>query len=446
MSTNTVLSTEARSVGRSKVRGWLSARTLGYLLAAALLAGYIFWPQVQALAWLNFAQVQRFSGDNASAQGQAAVAFARALALDPANPQIRWQAGEALADSGDAAGAYSTLQPLEKGQPLDKSLARLMLATYFAAGHSGEALQLYRGLSDQPSLPPGIAARLANSFLQSNIAMPPSTTGSLLAQSLGLDPTQPEYKAYEGEFTTSGFWATPFGKALQQALSWRSRPVPAVSNVAAGDNAPAQAEQSSVARLLSGDPSAVQLGPELATNGGFEQHSLVNDNPVGWQPIYNSNGGEWDLASFIMGGTGQAFRGSQALRIDGVDIRHLPDKEAARAGFQHGPITLEPGAPYAISFVYSTQNTEESQTALWLTFDPQVIYALDKRFPPTHGQWQRVTIVGWNRTAKAASIAPLLRLWSTGTALFDDFSVRPILSPLQAQPQSALVNIESASK
>jgi tetratricopeptide (TPR) repeat protein len=411
-----------------------SRRGLHFIFGLGLLVVFVLSPKVQAMAWLNFAQVQRLQ----DSERQAIAGLKRSLALDPDNSHIRWQLGSALADAGDADAALAALLPLASQRPLHPDLARLTLAMLVAAGREDEAVRLYQDLETKPPLPAGVAARLANRFLLRSGQIPPSVATQLLAQSFGLNPDLPEFGTYQKQFMSADFWSASFGQRVRTALLWRSQSARHGDVLARTD----QIDLHHVASVLGIIPSAVQLGPELVTNGSFEQYNLVDDRPQGWYPALQITG-QWNLAAFMIGGdSSQAFTGKHALRIDGVRLERLPDREPARAGLGHAPITLAAGSAYVISFVYRTEQTDDVTAALWLTFDPQVLFPFDQRFPATAGQWKRVTIVGWNRSGTVASITPLLRSWGEGSIWFDDFSIRAVSLSSPVPPRDASVQVE----
>ena len=58
-----------------------------------------------------------------------------------------------------------------------------------------------------------------------------------------------------------------------------------------------------------------------------------------------------------------------------------------------------------------------------------------------------MTILVWNHTSRDVSISPLLRLWSTGTVWFDDFSIREIrrVDGQPIPPRDPIIDIRPAS-
>jgi hypothetical protein len=406
-------------------------------LLVALLIAALLTPNVQAIAWLNWAQVARLHGDDR----QAAAAFARSLALDPHNTHVRWQMGTFLTSNGDAQAALTTLLPLAHRRPLDPTIARLLLALFFATGRSDEASALYQGLAPKPPVPSGIAARLANRLLVNSGALSPDLTTQLLAQVLSLDMSLPECQVYAQQWKTANFWSTSLGQSIRAALQWRSQPIGDGKAVASED----YTERSRVAAMLGIDPDAVGLGTELVTNGSFEQHDLAEDTPVGWR-LSSDIMGYYNPATFVVGVDREhGWMDGRSLRIDGLHEQRLVGRQIARAGYSHAPIPLAVGKPYVISFVYRTaRTTSPLGAALWFTYDPQVLFANHRFFPATGGRWQRVTMIGWNRSGKDATVIPTLQQWSEGSAWFDEFSIRAVRLDSPAPPRDALIQVMDA--
>lgn len=406
---------------------------IGWGLLVALLAVTLLTPSVRAVAWLNWAQVSRLQGNDR----QAASAFARSLALDPNNVHARWQMGMALASSGDAKAALTTLLPLANRRPLEPHIAQLLLALLFARGRDAEALALYQDLNPKPPVPSGIAARLANRLLISSGTVPPTMTSQLLGQVFGLNMSLSECQAYERQWKTASFWSTSFGQRMRAALQWRSQPAGDSKAILQGGHT----DQDRVAAMVGIAPTEVQLGAELAINGNFEQYDLVEDRPLGWQLSFETTG-YLNPAAFVIGTDHEnAWMGGRSVRVDGLHEQRLLGRHIARAGYKHAPLVLTASTSYVISFVYRTERTAVPAASLWLTFDPRVLFANHRFFPPTNGRWQRVTIIGWNRSGKDATVIPTLQQWSEGSAWFDDFSIRPARFSSPVPPQDALVQV-----
>jgi tetratricopeptide (TPR) repeat protein len=185
-----------------------------------------------------------------------------------------------------------------------------------------------------------------------------------------------------------------------------------------------------VAEMLGVSVDAVELGPNLVENGGFED--WVEESPRQWTWLAHFNQEPFNEAAFA-GSVEElfSFEGQRATRVDGFWVQRQDDKSSARAGFWYGDeqpnIVLEPGVPYVLSVYYSTTGISNSKGAtVWVSGDPDVLWANDHRLPATDGMWWCLFAVGWNRSDAEAKIRPLLRSYATGNVKFDDIQIRPI--------------------
>ena len=76
--------------------------------AKSLLEGLLLDDPENANAWVNLARVYALDGEHASAEG----AFEKALELDPANVEARWQQAKRAMHTGDVAVAERLIREI----------------------------------------------------------------------------------------------------------------------------------------------------------------------------------------------------------------------------------------------------------------------------------------------------------------------------------------------
>ena len=182
------------------------------------------------------------------------------------------------------------------------------------------------------------------------------------------------------------------------------------------------------------------LGPELLTNGSFEQWDASCNVPEGWQPwLFTFDGTEGTPADVMFAsGTdpSQAYHGQRSLRIDGIPVSAVNTLRET-SGLWHGPLMLEPGQAYLISFAYRTENLKGQEAQIWFTEDLLFFNELD--LPSTSGAWHTVQIVAWNRHTEPLLIRPLLRSNGAGTVWFDALSLRLLEIKRPIVPQAPII-------
>ena len=279
----------------------------------------------------------------------------------------------------------------------------------------------------------------------------------MLAQALGLKEASAEFELLADAMAEPGFWSGEAANRVRGALEWRARTSPPQPELPleqgdAPQVASAPADPALVARVASmldiAEPS-LQLGPQLALNAGFEERRLRSDALLHWRPSFMTTGDPWNRAAFVVATDDQVyFEGERAMRVDGLVIERLPEREVARAGFwlSDPPIVVPARAVYAVTFVYRTEGTGDAGPALYLGFSHKESRWEGRRFPPSEGHWSRATVIAWNRGEEEGTLAPLLRSFTEGTIWFDAFSVREVITDEPLPPRDPIVLVEEAGR
>jgi hypothetical protein len=169
---------------------------------------------------------------------------------------------------------------------------------------------------------------------------------------------------------------------------------------------------------------AVELGPNLIENGGFEVWE--KGKPKGWAWSSMADGKTWNLALFVGGfDEFEAYEGRRAMRVDGIWIQRNPELECARAGYWGDQIPLKPDIPYILSFYYKTTRIGNVYAVVWASYDPEVLFRAHK-LPATEGKWREFIVIGWNRKEEMKMIKPLVLSFETGEVWFDKVKLREI--------------------
>ena len=325
-----------------------------------------------------------------------------------------------------------------------------VFADLFAQQRDQEIVQRYRQVA-QPVTPNACAA-IVLAHLKTATTLSNAQIANLLACAFRKNSALAEFNLLpQTEFEKPQFWASDLGQRTITALTWQAQllrsPTPHTP-----ESAPVVSAQQ-IAALLKISPELVQLGPNLIKNGNFETlgcalpHITPSCAIANWQPSLMSTGAPWNIAVFVLGKENVSHTlsaASDVMRIDGLTIERLPPHEPARAGFSYfTPITLEPNHAYVLSLLYRVNAPKPDHAAsFWLTGEPNIIHQHELFLPAISG-WQRVTVIGWNRSHQPATIQPLLRLWTEGTVWFDDFAIYPILSDQPLPPRDTIIEIQS---
>lgn len=188
-----------------------------------------------------------------------------------------------------------------------------------------------------------------------------------------------------------------------------------------------------VAELLGVSMESVELGPNLVEDGGFEEWMGGRPSRWMWWTMFNRN--PYNAAAFAAGGDGLLpFEGRAVARVDGFWVQQREDKSPARAGFWQWdeleqnlrPITLTTRGPYVFSFHYRTTRVPEGGARVWVSDDPDVLWAGYHGLPATDGAWHHFVAVGWNRAGTERAIYPLFSSFAPGSVAYDNVQLRPV--------------------
>jgi len=189
-----------------------------------------------------------------------------------------------------------------------------------------------------------------------------------------------------------------------------------------------------VAEVLGVEADEVLLGPNLIENAGFEQGAT---SPLGWNWALMTGSEVWNEAAFFGGvDSFEVYEGERSSRVEGFWTETATDREEARAGYWAEEMALGPKTLWVLSFYYRTWNLGDGDASVWVSYDPEVVFAADHRLPTTDGAWRKAVIVGWNRKASVGPVKPLLRNWGVGSVWFDDVGLRQIRVQGTSEPMS----------
>jgi hypothetical protein len=182
-----------------------------------------------------------------------------------------------------------------------------------------------------------------------------------------------------------------------------------------------------VAELLGVPVEAVELGPNLVENGGFERVSK-GDWPEAWEWHNPATSQPYNRAAFV-GGVDRLdpLLGGLAARVDGFWIETLPDRSRAWAGFRVlYEIPASPDDLYMVSFDYRTERSLGDSAGIWVS-PTEIFFGWELFLPPTDGAWRHA--VGLSRSASVQTAsAPdiLVRSWGVGHVWFDNVRFQSI--------------------
>ena len=192
-----------------------------------------------------------------------------------------------------------------------------------------------------------------------------------------------------------------------------------------------RAERIAASQVLGVDVQDVVFGPNLVANGEFE-HWLA-DRPRSWAWSLMAGGTDFAPALFVGGSDGgYSPSGSPSARVQGLWLQQAPGVGPARAGFwqwdeasaQLGSIRLTPGAVHVVSLNYLTLDISSGAPSVWLSTGGSGCWANDRGLASTGGEWRHMLAICGPVPATAEPVQPLVRLFGTGTVLFDDVLIR----------------------
>jgi hypothetical protein len=378
----------------------------------------------------------------------------------PNNERLRLQTAHEMAVVGQVAQALALLdENLNCGTGQSAAAQRLNDIVQLLAQQQDNAamIKYYERCASDVGvrLAQSSAANVLNAYFQANKQPQSNDLIALISALVQYDQHSPEFEILRQPLAQQVLWSSSLGERLKMLIAWQSqlqRKITPISN-----NQINLAEIFDDLNLANTEHAnnPLRLGQNLASNGDFEHDTSCN--PAGWltpsqlrgcsvanwTPSYMSTGNPWNTAVFVLGrDVNVAYSGGAAMRIDGILLERQPSRENARAGYWHSPITIGPGELVLVRFVYMTKGVNEPGAGIWLSDDPNVVYAHEFYLPKSEGKWSQVVILGWNRHEGKAKIEPLLRLHAEGTVWYDAFEVYEIKSARPVLPKSPIVIVK----
>jgi len=371
--------------------------------------------------YLNIAQIQRLH-NTANLD-----LFRRASELDPSLHNL-WQEAAAIAPLGDKKHSLQLLAPyLDTDMPISV-LGSVLL--WLGDQHAYERLNqicLRSNENCQLVLQEPTALNALMKLLSDQQTITHEIATSVLARALNIPPYSPELSLLADQ-KTKALNDDTFVNQMRTTGQWLLRrqagDIPKYSCDHCDD--PAILDE-----FLQSKAITATLGEELATNGDFSSSQGCSISlPCSinaWEASYMANGNPWNRGIFVLGIDNDRF--GPSARIDGVLIEHRPDREPARSGFWHSPITVTSQSYYILSFLYKTSNTTDSGPAatFYLSDNADALVRGDINLPNTHGKWVRFFMIAQNKVIHSTTVTPLLRSFSTGSVWYSRFSMRQIV-------------------
>lgn len=374
---------------------------------------------------LNAAKVTLLHPDD-WAQDQVRTAVVSASSLAVKDSHLRSQLADSLARLGDCGTAVATLLNLQRDlNGLDPLDARLLSICQSYIGDQAGAYATVKRYGVGELLTEDAAARILWHLEKSSVDHEREHVAvrDLVQTAYGLHgKTGARSVASLVEHT--GFWRSAQNLGIIENLRWRAN---FPRDVGRSDGLVPMSEgefQVLIARHLSTDPSNVVLGRNLVPNSGLEQLDLVTRMPRWWTPVYMATGEPWNVGYFSVAVDADT-RDNTIARIDGLSIETLPSRELGRAGFAVVPIRLAAGRLYAVALDYCTLQTNPDAVRVFLSTN-QAIFPPIERVLSSSETWRRMVIVFRNNSLESEMVYPAVRLFSTGTAWFDNFSIREV--------------------
>ncbi len=409
---------------------------ISVVLVAALLLFY--WRPLITLVIRNAAQLTALhDNDNV-------LMLKKALQFQPNNRHIIWQWSMALAKRGDYFAAYDAFNSLlaEPNLPLVMIYDALRIAVY--AEQPDQALKLYQQANYLLPITAFEASMMANYLLEQNDFEDLELLQTLLCHAIHIAYDSPICNEIVANLTDTRANENDLAKAAAETLRWRRAPPP--NHTTSGHTATDLSSISlatHVAKVLNLHPDHVTLGDELLVNGSFEKVLPLTYLPTGWREGQWVGGKLRDPGAFIVGTDIITSTDNFTLRIDGLYIERTGTNEPARAGVIHDQVTLKTGALYLLSLLYRTAPGHDPQVRIYLN-DRVSVFAGEQILPPTNGTWSKCLLLAWNRNNSDLPIHLHLRIFATGTAWFDNVSLREVQLYRSPDPTEPILQVLSS--
>ena len=399
----------------------------------------------------NIAQLQRLHGSYNQ------MAYNIALFFLPKSSHLRWQAGEVLLNQGHYKEASEILTPLIASA--ETSTSGLEVVSVIEAlvrnNQISEAQNVYEKLPATAKLSRFSAAKLSLAYLKENPVNTERLVGSV-SQIIDTDNTSKIDILRANSLVDLNSNLTPIGNRVIWALQVKAANQTEATKPSQTNSDAHKSETDVASQYLGMQHETLSIGPELVRNGDFETMTscpTLNQASTceidGWVPSDMADGIHWSNGLFVVGldhSTSKVNpRTSSQLRIDGIFVEQNKLQEPARAGvLTQRPITLSANSTLLIELRYATQGTESILPSIYLTTNPIDFSPKELYLPASPNHWSSVTILTQNLSSEELAISPILRLWSTGTVWFDDFSIREIrrTDGQPIPPRDPIINIQ----
>lgn len=376
---------------------------------------------------LNIAKTAILNPDVASTRAesiQRLLLFAGKLAVTDAH--LRGQLADSMARFGECSSAADTLQRLQENfNYLNAQDARLLATCQSYLGDQSGALATVTRYKVATLLSEEAAARLLWHLRQAPDADIPDLAmwTELIQTAFGLRSTSGA-RFIADALQEPEFWRSELGSRVDANVKWRA--VFPRATATGEVLAPLSVGElhRTVADLLSTDSLKVRLRENIARNSTLDQPDPVSRMPRGWDPVYMATGEPWNAGYFSVAVDADPS-GNLIARIDCLHLESKPDRELGRAGFSTPSIRLEQGKLYVVAVDYRVSQTSSDAVRVFLSTNRLVFPPIESVLPPSES-WRHAVIVFRNSSSEAVVVFPAVRLFSTGTVWFDNFTVREI--------------------
>jgi len=176
-----------------------------------------------------------------------------------------------------------------------------------------------------------------------------------------------------------------------------------------------------VAELLDVPVEDVELGPNLAENGGFEKWE--NIGPADWRlgTYLGQSGGE----GLYVAGQDTLVAGEEVARITTLWGGAMPDGTMTYAEYIGDPL-LVTNAKHLVSLYYASRRSEGTGLVFLGEYTrPDGLVLVHAGLPDSDGQWSVIRVLVDGPPAPTA-VMPLVRNWGVGQLWIDKLEIRPV--------------------